>query len=154
MPMDRYCFPEHDLMVHLIWGKHTSQEVIEAMQALDATCATRWLVYLDPTADMSKVDIAQIPAIRRAKSEKRKELFGDNPKLFAVACGSKKSRQYFFKFWGKYSDCGEHYFRTLGDAYDWLGLSGAARAAVAHAINRGDAEPASGGRAEPASPPG
>jgi hypothetical protein len=152
MPIDRYLFPEHDLMAHLVWGQHTSQEIIESLQALDASCATRWLVYLDATADMSKVDIAHIPAVRRVKIEKRKELFGDNPKRFAIACGSKESWEYFSRFWGEYSDGGEHYFRTLGEAYDWLGLSEAARAAVARAISRGDAEPVE--RAESASPPG
>jgi hypothetical protein len=151
MPVKRYLFPEHDLMLHLVRGKHTSKEVIESLQGMDESCATRWLVYLDPTADMSKIDIAHVPAIRRVKREKRRELFGDSPKPFAVACDSKESQQYFFEFWREYSEGNECYFRTLGEAYDYLGLSEAARAAVAHVIDRGNAEPAGRGEAEPAS---
>lgn len=134
MSIYRYCFPERDLTVFVVREKHTSEQIIQAYRELDSTCATRWLVYLDPTTDMSKVDIAHIPAIRRARHEKRKELFGENPKLFAIVCASEESEQYFFKFWQEYTNVNEGIFNNLGEAYDWLGLDEAARAAVAHAI--------------------
>ena len=135
MPIRLYNFPEHDLSVLVARGKHTSKDVIHAYQALDSTYATRWVKYLDPTADMSEIDLAHVPAMRRAKGEKRRELFGDNPKPAAIVCGSKVAEQFFIEFWRWYSESNERCFRSLDEAYDWLGLSEAARAVVARAID-------------------
>jgi hypothetical protein len=140
MPIRRHYFPEHDLTLHVVWGKHTTEEVIEAYRSLDPTYATRWLSYFGPTAEMSPIAIADAPEIKRVRGEKRREIFGDAPKPFAMVCRSKSAEQFFFDFWQRYSECLECCFRTLEEAYDWLGLSEAARAAVERAIDRDDAD--------------
>jgi hypothetical protein len=160
---DRRClFPEHDLMIHLVWGRHSAEEAIRFIQALDETCATRWLCYYHPSVDMAGMDVANIPAVKRAQAEKRKELFGDKPKRHAMACPSKASDHYF-EFWREYDrQAAARAFHSLGDAYDWLGLSETARAAASAAIQSFEAEIDAGlpvpesahgrGRAQPAPP--
>lgn len=82
------------------------------------------------------------------RDEKRKELFADEPKPYAMVCASRASEQYF-DFWQRYqSDAGRACFYSLDEAYDWLGLSEAARAAASAIIQRWEAEVA----AEPAPP--
>jgi hypothetical protein len=137
---DRRCsLPEHDLTLHLVSGKHTSAEGLRFFRSLDSSCATRWLSYFDPTVDMAQIDIGSAPEIKRVIAEKRRELFGDHEKPYAIVCGSERSRQYFFEFWSSYfvgPDAQENLrcFRSLDEAYDWLELSQAGRAAVARAI--------------------
>jgi hypothetical protein len=140
MPIDLYSLPEHDLTLFVISGKHSSKESIRMFEDLGAECATRWLKYLDPTADMAQVELASLPALKRVKREKRMELFGDRPKPFAIAGSSGPSQQLFLEFWQRYadSDSNERCFGSLDEAYDWLGLSEAVRAAVAGVIDRQD----------------
>jgi hypothetical protein len=138
----RYCLPEHDLMIHLVLGKHDSEEAMQFIQSLDETCAMRWLCYYHPAVDVAGMDVAHIPAVKRALAEKRKDLFGDKPKLHALACASRATDQYF-EFWGRYdSSSGDaaRAFRSLDEAYDWLGLSEAARAAASAIVQELNAE--------------
>lgn len=120
-------------MDSLVWGEHTSDEAIELIQGLDRACATRWVTYLHPTVDMSKIDVANIPAIKRAVNEKRQELFDQKPKPYALVCGSQACEQYF-DFWQKYYSNAPPAFCRLDEAYDWLGLSEAARAVASRVI--------------------
>jgi hypothetical protein len=137
----RYSLPEHDLTLNLIHGTLTSGDVTRYFRALDASCcATSWLHYFDPTVDMSQIDIASVPELKRVIAETRRELFGDRPKPFAIVCGSEGSEQYFFGFFLKYftgpdvQAANLSCFRSLEASYDWLELSQAARAAVARTI--------------------
>jgi hypothetical protein len=149
----RVCLPEHDLTLQLVSGVHSGEEAIQFYRALDAGCATRWLSYFGPTADMSKIDVASVPLLKRVLTEKQKELFGDKPKPHAIVCLSESSRQYFFDFWKPYFTHGDESvvrsFRSLEEAYDWFGLSDEARAAVAGAIEGRDAAEPEVGRYAP-----
>lgn len=149
MPISRYSFPEHDLTLLVTRGKHTGQDVIQTFQSMDASCATRWLKYIDETTDMSEVYLSNLPVMRRVKAEKRRELFGDSPKPSAVVCDASPSGQILIEFWQRYTDLGERCFRSLDEAYDWLGLSEAARDAVAHALD----EDANAGPRRPSAAP-
>jgi hypothetical protein len=133
------CLPGHDLMLHLVAGEHSSEEAIEFAQLLDETCASRWLCYYHPSVTMDGMDVARIPAVRRAVEEKRKQLFGDKPKAYALACTSKASKPYF-DFWRRYDSEAGRAFQSLDEAYDFLGLSGADRAAADAAIRDFEAE--------------
>jgi len=147
-------------MLHLIWGKHSSEEAIQFIQALDETCAMRWLCYYHPSVDMSGMDVAHIPEVKRAAEEKSKEIFGDKPKAHALACASRATEQ-FFDFWRRYQSDALRSFYGLDEAYDWLGLSEDARAAASDIIHNWEAEvaaeaprrmQASAAAREPASP--
>jgi hypothetical protein len=152
---DRRCdLPEHDLTLHLVSGKHTSVEGLQFFRSLDSSCATRWLSYFDPTVDMSRIAIGSAPKIKRVIAQKRKELFGDHPKPYAIVCASEISEQYFFDFWWKYFVGPDaqaenmRCFRSLEEAYDWLELAQAGRAAAARAIEAWEAR-ATGDRERP-----
>lgn len=140
MPNRRHSLPEHDLTLHLVHGTHTCAEAIQFFRSLDANCATRWLSYFDPTVDMSQIDIASVPEIKHVVAQKQEELFGEHAKAYAIVCGSESSEQYFFGFWQRYfvgpgvQSESTRCFRSLDEAYAWLGLSDAGRAAVARAI--------------------
>lgn len=133
-------------MLHFIWGEHDCAELIEFAQTLDETCATRWLCYYHPTVDMAAVDIAHIPAMRRALDDKRRELFGDAPKAYAMVCGAKSAAPYL-DFWGRYRGCAECAFERIEAAYDWLDLSPAARTAASDVLARFEAEAVPAGAA-------
>ena len=151
---------EHDLTLHLVSGKHTSAEGIRFFQSLDSSCATRWLSYFDPTVDLAPIAVASAPEIRRVIAEKRRELFGDHAKPYAIVCASEMSAQYFCDFWWKYFVGAEaqaenmRCFRTLEEAYDWFELPQASRAAVARAIEDWETAPATDDRERPAAAPG
>jgi hypothetical protein len=144
-------------MLHLVWGEHSSEEAIQFVQSLDETCASRWLCYYHPSVTMAGMDVAHIPAVKRAVEEKRKELFGDKPKSYAMACTSKASEPYF-DFWRRYDSEAGHAFRSLDEAFDWLDLSEADRAAASAAIQSWEADvmatsAATESRPPPAQPP-
>jgi hypothetical protein len=122
-------------MLRLVWGEHTAEHAIEFVQSLDKTCATRWLSYFHPTVDLSKVVVTEIPGIKRAFDEKRRELFGAKPEPYAIVCGSEAVRLYF-EFWSRYSGSDERVFSSLDEAFDWLGLSEATRAVASHTLER------------------
>lgn len=122
-------------MLRLIWGEHTAEHAIEFVQSLDEICATRWLSYFHPSVDLSKVTIAHIPPIKRAFDAKRRALFGDKSKAYAIVCGSESVRRYF-DFWSRYSGSDERVLSSLDEAFDWLGLTEAERAVAAHTLER------------------
>jgi len=157
----RCTLPQHDLTLHLVHGTLTSADVSQYFRSLNSSCcATRWLHYFDPTADMAQIDIASVPELRRIIAETRKELFGDHPKPFAVVCASEGSQQYFFGFWLKYFSGPDAQaenlccFRSLEAAYDWLELPQASRAAVAGAIEDWETARARDERERPAAQAG
>jgi hypothetical protein len=132
----RHILPDHDLTLHLVSGEHTSAETLCFFQALDDRCATRWLSYFDPTVDMSKTDIASMPVIREIIAKRRKELFRDGTKPYAMVCVSESSARYFQDFWRKYvAEPDLRVFRSLGEAFNWLELPEPARCAAATAIH-------------------
>jgi len=139
-------------MLHLVWGKHSGEEVIQFVQSLDETCASRWLCYYHPSVDMTGMDVAHIPAVKRAIEEKRKALFGDKPKPYAMACASQAAEPYF-DFWRRYDTEAEHSFHSLDAAYDFLGLNAADRTAATAAIQSFEAEVDSTPEATPETTP-
>jgi hypothetical protein len=137
MPDSRCRLPEHDLTLHLVRGVHSSAEGARFFRALDATCATRWLSYFDPTVEL-QIPIADMPGIKRLIDEKRRALFADKPKRYAIVCAAEPTQDYFLGFWRRYFPSASdelRCFRRLDEAYDWLGLSEAARVAVGRAID-------------------
>jgi len=137
---NRLCrLPEHDLILHVVTGTHTGAEAIEFFRGLDATCAMRWLSYFDPTAELSQLDVASLPVLKQVIAEKRTELFGDKPKAHLIVAASEATARQF-RFWRQYFGHGDEnavrIFRSLDEAYDWLGLPKEGRAAVTRAVER------------------
>jgi hypothetical protein len=136
----RRSLPEHDLTLHLVSGKHTSAEGIQFFRSLDSSGATRWLSYFDPTVDMAQIALGDAPEIKRVIADKRRELFGDHAKPYAIVCGSEISWRYFSEFWRRCYSAPDartqnmRCFQSLEEAYDWFELPQAGRAAVARTI--------------------
>jgi hypothetical protein len=128
-------FPECDLSLCIVSGAHTCEEAVGYFEGLGAADATRWLHCFDPTLDMSGHDVACLPRLKRTIIAKRRELFGDKPKLYAIVCPSNASEA-FFKFWCGFVEAGEHHgtapqlFPSLEAACEAFGLPEAARRAV------------------------
>jgi hypothetical protein len=159
--------PENDLTLFIVSGPHTSEEALRLFEGLDTRAATRWLTYFDPTVDMSGVDVASFPRLKRAIAAKQKELFGDRPMVRAIVCSTWDAEQFFRKFWSSYVKAGDGppappaLFEDLEAAFEWLALPMAARGAIAEAIESDaptleevTASPGSPGRADDGRPGG
>jgi hypothetical protein len=147
-------FPEHDLTLYVVTAPHTAEEAVRFFQGLDARDATRWLTYFDPTVDMSGLDVASIPRLKRVLAAKIEKLFPDKRPVRAIVCASGAAEQFFRTFWRSYLETGDTrpgepgLFNNLEAAYDWLGLPETVRAAIAHVVDGDDpAEPAAMGEA-------
>lgn len=130
-------------MLRLIWGEHTAEHAVAFVRSLDKRCATRWLSYFHPSVDLSKVSVTEIPPIRRAFEDERRALFGDDPKPYAIVCGSEAVREYF-EFWSRYSGSDERMFSSLEEAFDWLGLDETERAVAAETFENWAAQAEAG----------
>lgn len=149
MAVSSVCLPEHELMIGVISGAPSGADFTDTIRAMGPGCAVRWLIYFNPTSDLSRVDVAHLPTIRSVMEEKRKELFGNKPKAIAVVCASESSQQYVI-FWQRYDPLGfVGVFRTLDEAYGSLGLPDRARAAVARAIEDSSAAEPAARQSEP-----
>lgn len=133
-------FPEYDVDLQFVTAPHTAQDTIRFYEGLDASDATRWLVYLDPTMDMAGYDVATIPKLKRTVAAKLEEVFGENPRPRVIVCSSPAAQDFFLRFWPDYRETGDvrpgmpGIVTSLEAAYDWLGLPNAARAAVGRAV--------------------
>lgn len=132
-------FPEYDLSLCIVSGAHTCEEAVLYFEGLGASDATRWLHCFDPTVDMAGHDVACLPKLKRTIIAKRNELFGDQPKLYAVVSPS-SAGEAFFKFWCGFVEAGEHHgtaprlFSTLEAACEAFGLPEAAQQKVIRAV--------------------
>jgi hypothetical protein len=128
-------FPGYDVEVHLYSGPMVGEEVIRHFRELGPADALRWIHYLDPTADMSVIDVACLPLLKHTIASKKEELFGDRPSVSAIVYGS-RTDQSFFSFWRSYAAAGELQprlpvlFSSLGAACEWMRLPEAGRKAV------------------------
>lgn len=135
-------FPEYDLNLHVISRPHSGEEAIRFFEGLGAPQdATRWLTYFDPSVDMSGVDVASLPRLKRCIAEKQRELFGETaPPPRVLVCSTSAHEEFFARFWSGYVLKGEiHPVKPaivcgLQAAYDRFGLAPGARAAIGCAV--------------------
>jgi hypothetical protein len=127
--------PDYDVVLHLYSGAMAGGEVISHFRRLGASDAGRWIHYVEPNADMSCLDVACLPELKRAIADKKHELFGDEPSTSAIVYGSRTNER-FFTFWRSYAGYGEPHprlpvlFTSLEAACEWLRLPRAGRQAV------------------------
>lgn len=135
-------FPEHDLTVRIIRGPQTADEIIQFYKRLDRAYG-HWLTYIYPAEPLDlerDVPIDRIPELKRVIAEMRRALFGDRPQFTAVVSPPDDSVE-VYKFWRRYYATGENvdtshiaFFSDLDEAYNWLGLTDAARAVATRTI--------------------
>lgn len=135
-------FPEYGVTLEVFSGVLTPELLLDRLGALRAGDAARWIIYADPTADLSRVDVAAIPEIRRASFARLREL-GVADARIAFVCEPGANAP-LFDFWLRYvTQYGEHpgqaVFRTLKAACDWLDLPEAACRTLTQAAQAGAA---------------
>lgn len=92
-------FPEIGVTLSIFSGAITQKDVIAYVKGLET--AARWVTYFDPTADLSGLDVAHIPEVKRTLAAKLKELHGDEPvvSVFVACTGAVEA---FLTFWRSY----------------------------------------------------
>jgi hypothetical protein len=132
-------FPEHGVTVAVASGVVSPEQIEADVLALEPDSTPRWINYLDPTIDLSAVDVAFLPSLRRLVAAKLREVHGDEGTATAWV-SSPGVEEVFRRFWPNYTRREDDYpadlaeFATIEAACDWLGLSAAGRAAVIAAI--------------------
>jgi len=130
-------FPEHHVDLHVFSGVVTTEDARRHIERLDAN--DRWLCYFDPTADLSGVDLAHLPELRRLMAVKEQRRGADRI-LPTVIVNASESADHDLRFWRSYASAeGENPHDTimcssLEAACDWLGLPPAAHDALAAEI--------------------
>lgn len=140
MGVRTYHFPEQQLDFHVFSGPVTAEDMIRHHRSLDVT--VRWLCYFDPSVDLSGVDLAHLPELRRAVSALETRRTRTLPTV--VVAPSQASEQ-FFRFWRDYASAlveGRHeplIVSNLEAACRHLDLPPALRDRLAAGIEAGEA---------------
>jgi len=135
--------PEYNLEVGVFSGAVTDDEMLESFSKLDKN--RNWLGVFTKDADVSGVDIACFPALKRAVTPDAPELRGGEPKLSALVNFSGPS-ELFVRFWVHYASADDQpwrkrqMFSSIEKACAWLGLPPAAAGEVAAAVAYAQAE--------------
>jgi hypothetical protein len=131
--------PEHGVTVVIWSGRLTPEEIRRHIGGLDAVYSDRFLQYWDPSADLSGVNIAAIPELKRLLADKLKALYGDKRAVSAVVRDPAMKEQ-FPQFWPSYVSADHGYpaqavaFSSLEAACAWLNLTDDGGQAVIDAL--------------------
>jgi TetR/AcrR family transcriptional repressor of nem operon len=143
-------FPEYQLELGVLWSSVAGDEMLRMFESFDKNA--KWLAVFCEDVDLSSLDVAHIPAMKRAVTPDQSEPHSGEPELTAfvnLAGGG----EFFARFWMHYASLGvqrtrkREMFPTVAAACQWLGLpppaSETLAAAVADAVGTG-AEPTVG----------
>lgn len=143
-------YPEYDVTVLIFSGKLRLDDFVELCAKLDRRDRGRWLSYGDSTLDLSGIDVAHLPELKRVIASKQREIFSDTQPPNAIVYSS-RAGELFVRFWQKYALAGDIHpmtptvFSDFKAACDWLGLPEAARAEIEADVESQGAAPAAGG---------
>lgn len=134
MPASLKRFPEYKIELGVLSGAVTHPEILELYSAHDKT--TNWVVVFAESVDLSGVDVACLPVLKRALASEASESPDAGPKRTALINLS-ESNEIFVRFWAHYASQGVHRERRLCPTYEaacrWLGLPAAAAERLAAA---------------------
>lgn len=132
-------FPEFGVDLVVYSGALTRETLTRFIAELQPVDGARWINYLDPTLDESGLDVAYIPALKRAFAEKLTALHGETRVRSALVTASPVN-ELILRFWPSYVGRDVRYpaepvaCRTLDEACEALGLPAEARPALAEAV--------------------
>lgn len=119
-------FPEYGLELYIYSGPISCEEMLRHLQRVDGSAD--WLSYLGPTADLSGIDVAHFPLLKRtAAAREASAPPKEQPSRHALVTVSAVNTQ-FVQFWCNYGRIGvpqahdRVVFSTLEQACRWLGL--------------------------------
>ena len=136
-------FPEYGVTLEVFTGVITPELLFGRLRALREGDGARWIIYIDPTVDLSRVDIATIPELKNANAARLKALKIEDPRIAFVCDPGECENDLTFEFWLRYVQLrhehpgAQQVFSTLAEACDWLDLPQAARTRLAEAIAAG-----------------
>lgn len=131
-------FPEYGVTLSVFTGIITPEILREHMSALQPEDLARRITYADPTSDLSGVDIAAFPELKREFIVRQEPLLAGKPGFSAIVCKGKSGRL-TPDFWASYFGQDSSYpvrvmaFETLEAACAWLALPEAGCRAVVEA---------------------
>jgi hypothetical protein len=132
-------FPEFGVTLNVYSGKLTPDVMLRFIDSIDSNVGSNWVNYLDPTLDLSGMDVEHFPVLRRALANKMRELYGEAHVRCALVSASPEN-ELFSRFWTSYVGPDVQYpaeaveFPTLQAACHWLGLSKQVSKTLAEAV--------------------
>lgn len=126
MGIRRKRFPEFGVTLEIFSGVITAELLLERLGSLREGDLARWIGYLDATVDLSQVDLAAIPDLKRANAARLRELKVEKG-LVAIVCALGANNQ-AVDFWLRYVQADVDHptslalFPSLKTACDWLDL--------------------------------
>lgn len=139
-------FPEHHVTLAIFSGVVDPDQISTLLRSVDQRDRGCWIGYWHDDADISDVDVASFPVIKRLVAERQKAIFGDAPLREFVMVHPSGATEDLFRFLQKYWATGDEsatpprIFPDWRSASDWLGLSDEARKALTDATKRAGAK--------------
>jgi hypothetical protein len=134
-------FPEYGVILQIFRGPITRQAWIDYYDGFAADDTDRFITYLDPTADLSQLDVASGPELKRVVAGKLRAVYGEKPVVSILAPGSEAQVMYA-NFWRAFESAGEEkhpaesvVVADLKAACELLGLPDGAFEALTAAVN-------------------
>jgi hypothetical protein len=133
-------FPEFGVTLVIYSGALTPEAMERFVDDLGPADAGYWINYLDPTLDLSGMDVAHIPVLKRALAAKLKTLYGEGHVPAALVTASPVN-DLVLNFWPSYVGLDGEYpreptsFASLEAVCDRLQLPEAARRALIEAAD-------------------
>jgi hypothetical protein len=100
-------FPEYDLILQIFRDAITREVWMAYYDGFSATSADRFITYLDPSADMSVLDIASGPELKRVVAAKLREVYGDNASVVSILVPGSKEQELYAQFWCAFEGAGD-----------------------------------------------
>jgi TetR/AcrR family transcriptional repressor of nem operon len=131
-------FPEYQLELGVLWSTVAGDEMLRMFESFDKSA--KWLVVFCEDVDLSGLDIAHIPAMKRAVTPDQSEPRSGESELTAfvsLAGGG----EFFARFWMHYASMGvqrprkREMFPTVAAACQWLRLPPPASETLAAAVD-------------------
>lgn len=132
-------FPEFGVGLNIYSGTPTPEDVLRFAAELQPVEGARWVNYLDPTLDISGLDIAHIPMLKDVLADRLRALYGETHIRAAMVTAS-PANALLLDFWPRYVGRDVDYpseavaFPSLEAACAWLGLTEPACRAIGEAV--------------------
>jgi hypothetical protein len=132
-------FPEYGVVLQIFRGVITRELWMAYYAGFAAAHADRFVTYVCPSADLSTIDLASGPELKRVVAAKLREVFGDAP-VVSIFVRTSMEQDPYLNFWCGFERAGDKHpaesvivsdFKAAGDL---LGLPDGAWERLAAAV--------------------
>jgi hypothetical protein len=99
-------FPEYGVTLQIFRGEITRESWLEYYADFTAAAADRFVTYICPSADLSRMDLASGPELKRMVAGKLRAVFGDAP-VVSILVRATHEHEPYLKFWCDFERVGE-----------------------------------------------